>query len=369
MNAPSNISAVKVVAAAETLIVGTRPFEIAVLVLPGFSHLALHAYLEPFRIANEIASLTLFRWQIVGPSPQPVRGANGLLVAIDAVVDDLSAGIGAWKANQLAIIAGHPVEKQLTPQLNAFLRTAARRGVPISAIGTATWLLAQSGLLAETRCTIHWSRLAAFSEVFQRPRIRDALFVKDGQYSTCAGELAAFDLAVDLIGSHAGISIAQEVCRHATVEGQRPGSNRQTGPSWLAFAGVSEKLVLAIRVMEENVESPLLMEQLAQRVGVSRRQLERLFATHIGMPPLRHYLRIRIDHAKRLVEGTRLPIIDIAVACGFTSASHFAKCFRTFNGLSPQQCRAIVPAWVGPGLGSTSVAAASPQDKGETLSA
>ncbi|TIX74012.1 MAG: helix-turn-helix domain-containing protein [Mesorhizobium sp.] len=157
-------------------------------------------------------------------------------------------------------------------------------------------------------------------------------------------------MAVDLIGSHAGGYIAQEVCRHAVVEGQRSGSNRQTGPSGLAFAGVSDKLLMAMRIMEENIEFPLAMDEVAQRAGVSRRQLERLFASYIGLPPVRHYLRIRVDHAKRLIEGTRMPIIDIAMACGFMSASHFAKCFRVFNGMSPQQCRAIVPAWVGPGL-------------------
>ena len=223
--------------------------------------------------------------------------------------------------------------------------------MPISAMGTATWLLAETGLLADTRCTIHWSKLPAFSEVFRTPRVRDSLFVKDGQYSRCAGELAVFDLAVDLIGTHAGAAIAHEVCRHATVNGQRSGSNRRTGPSGLAFAGVSERLAAAMRLMEENVEFPLAMHDVAERVGISRRQLERLFATHIGLAPHRHYLKIRIDHARRLIEGTRLPLIDIAIASGFVSASHFSKMFRAIHGMSPQQCRATLPAWVGHGLG------------------
>ncbi|TIM04816.1 helix-turn-helix domain-containing protein [Mesorhizobium sp.] len=288
----------------------------------------------------------------MGIDSQAVVGANGLSIPVDVTVEELAAGQSYnCRLNQLAIVAGEPVERQLTPQLNAFLRLLARRGVSVSAIGTATWLLAQTGLLADTRCTIHWSRLAAFSEVFHKPRIRDSLFVKDGQYSTCGGELAAFDLAVDLIASQAGAYIAQEVCRHATVEGQRSGSNRQTGPSGLAFAGVSDKLAMAMRIMEENVETPLSMGDVADQVGISRRQLERLFAIHIGQPPARHYLTVRVDQAKRLIEGTRMPIIDIAVACGFMSASHFAKCFRIINGFSPQQCRTMVPVWVGPGLG------------------
>ncbi|RWO20082.1 GlxA family transcriptional regulator [Mesorhizobium sp.] len=351
MNAPANISAMTSLVTPKISAEADRPFDLVVLVLPGFSHLALHAYIEPFSIANMVSRLPLFRWRIAGLDARPVEGANGLSVAVDVPIDELVLSTDDRRPNQLAIMTGEPVEQQLTAELNGCLRTMARRGVPISAVGTATWLLARTGLLAGTRCTIHWSRLAAFAEVFNQPHISDSLFVKDDQYSTCAGELAAFDLAVDLIGSHAGGYIAQEVCRHATVEGQRSGSNRQTGPSGLAFAGVSDKLLMAMRIMEEHVEFPLAMGEVAQRAGVSRRQLERLFASHIGLPPVSHYLRIRIDHAKRLIEGTRLPIIDVAMACGFMSASHFAKCFRAFNGLSPQQCRAMVPAWVGPGLG------------------
>ncbi|MER8460128.1 GlxA family transcriptional regulator [Mesorhizobium sp. M1300] len=351
MNAPANIQTVRAIEAGGT--VPLRPLDLAIVVVQGFSHLALHAYIEPFRIANTLSPVPLFRCQIAGLSDRPVIGANGLAIAVDTTTEDLSAAnCNGFRFDHLVIVAGEPVHQQLTPQLNAFLRSVARRGISISAIGTASWLLAESGLLGDTRCTIHWSRLAAFSEIFHRPRIRDSLFVKDGQYSTCAGELAAFDLAVDLIGSHAGVVIAQEVCRHATVDGQRSGSNRQTGPSGLAFAGVSEKLVAAMQVMEENVEVPLTMDEVAKVVGISRRQLERLFATHIGITPVRHYLKIRVDRARRLVEGTRMPLIEVAIACGFVSASHFSKCFRVIHGITPQQCRLALPAWVGPGLDS-----------------
>ena len=101
-------------------------------------------------------------WGQIG---NPVAGASGLSIAVDASMEEFSNGIDDWKTSQLAIVAGEPVEKQLTPQLNAFLRGVARRGLPISGVGTAPWLLAQTGLLADTRCTIHWSRLAAFSGI------------------------------------------------------------------------------------------------------------------------------------------------------------------------------------------------------------
>ncbi|MER9076655.1 GlxA family transcriptional regulator [Mesorhizobium sp. M0904] len=348
MNAPATIHAIKAIERPDDLSLD-RTLDIAILVLPGFSHLALHAYLEPFRIANVLTKASLFRWQIAGLDNKPVYGANNIAISVEVTTGALSASNA--HLNQLVIIAGEQVEHQHTPQLQAFLRRVARQGIFISALGTATWLLAETGLLADTSCTIHWSRLAAFSEVFRKPRILETLFVKDGQYSTCAGELAAFDLAVDLIASHAGATVAQQVCRHAIVDGQRSGSNRQTAPSGLSYANVSQKLVVAVQTMEANLDNPLSMHAVAHRAGVSRRQLERLFVTHVGVSPAKHYLKVRLDHAKRLIEGTRMPLIDIAIACGFVSSSHFSKCFKVIHGTTPQQCRLEVPAWVGPGLG------------------
>ncbi|MER8760475.1 GlxA family transcriptional regulator [Mesorhizobium sp. M0976] len=351
MNAPLSSRAISAQAVEVAPATG-RMLDIAVLVIPGFSHLALHAYLEPFRIANSVAKVPLFRSRIAGIDCRPVTGVNGLSIPVDVTIGALGSSDGSSRQlDHFAIVAGEGVERQFTPLLNGFLRSIARRGVAISAVGTATWLLAQTGLLAENRCTIHWSKLAAFTEVFRKPRVRDSLFVNEGQFSTCAGELAAFDLAVDLIGGYAGAQIAQEVCRHATVEGQRSGSNRQTGPSGLAFAGVSESLVGAMRLMEDNIDFPLSMTEISGQVGLSRRQLERLFTAHAGFAPAKYYMRIRIDHARRLIEGTRLPLVDIAIASGFVSASHFSKCFRITHGVSPQELRLNLPAWVGPGLG------------------
>lgn len=319
---------------------GPQGLTLAILVLPGFSHLALHAYLEPLRIANSISKEELFRWQLIGLDSSPVIGANGLPVPVDTTVAAFDArAIKVSGLGQLVMVGGEQIEALSPALLNSFLRTTARLGVGITAIGTATWVLAQAGLLADTRCTIHWSRLAAFSEVFRAPRIQDSLFVKQGQFSTCAGELAAFDLAVDLISTNAGKQVAQEVCRYATSEGQRSGSNRQTGSAGLAFAGISERLVAAIQIMEENIESPLSLSALSNRMRLSRRQIERLFKTHTRITPAKYYLWLRIEYAKRLIEATRLPMIDIAIASGFVSASHFAKCFRTIQGTTPQDLR------------------------------
>ena len=290
-----------------------------------------------------------FRSQSVWlPFPLADCGDDGLAV-VGANGPDTggrdSRGIGGGRVLQLQVepipsCSGEPVETD-----DALQRSCGYwRGVGCDiALGTATRLLAQTG------CSGYPAPFIGRGCGFRGFTSRAFVIPVAGWPYQPAPVNWAFDLAVDLIGSR-GLH-RSEVCRHATVEGQRSGSNRQTGPSGLAFAGVSDKLAMGMRIMEENVEIPLSMSEVADRVGISRRQLERLFAIHIGQPPARHYLRVRVDQAKRLIEGTRMPIIDIAIACGFMSASHFAKCFRIINGFSPQQCRTMVPAWVGPGLG------------------
>ncbi|MER9883510.1 GlxA family transcriptional regulator [Mesorhizobium sp. M0118] len=349
MNAPTTIRAVKPIDWPNDLSFD-RSQHIGILVLPGFSHLSLHAYVEPLRMANVLTNAPLFRWQVIGFSKGAVCGANGISIAVDVTAEELAGS--HTSVDRLVVITGEKVERQFTPQLQALLRRMARRGIPIAALGTATWLLAETGLLTDAPCTIHWSRLAAFTEVFRKPRVTETLFVKHGQYSTCAGELAAFDLSVDLIASEVGAGIAQEVCRYAIVDGQRSGSNRQTIPSGISYANVSENLVNAIQTMETHLDNLFSIDAIAKRAGVSRRQLERLFLHHVGISPAKHYMKIRVDHAKRLIQGTRMPLVEIAIACGFISASHFSKCFKSIHKITPQQCRMEVPAWVGPGLGS-----------------
>ncbi len=108
MNAPPNIEAMKSLATPEISVTAGRPFDLVVLVLPGFSHLALHAYIEPFRIANAVSRLPLFRWRIAGTNARPVEGANGLSVAVDLTIDELASSSDDRVPNQLAVVTASP---------------------------------------------------------------------------------------------------------------------------------------------------------------------------------------------------------------------------------------------------------------------
>ncbi|RJT24185.1 GlxA family transcriptional regulator [Mesorhizobium waimense] len=309
---------------------------VAILIVPGFSNLALGAFIEPLSVANSLIGREVFRWRVMSLNGKSVVSASGIVVEPAGNLADLNRD---QTYDHFVVFAGQAIDRRVLPELNLALRSVARRNIRITAIGTATWLLAHAGLLKDTRCTIHWSQMAAFSETFKDTNMCNALFVRGEKFSTCAGELAAFDFALDLMSRHISADVCKDVCRYATAVTRRSGHDRQTTPAGLAVAGVSTKLAAAINLMEDNIEFPLDLAKLSKLCKISTRQLERLFMEHVGSSPAKHYRRIRLEHARRLVEGTSLSLTEIAIACGFMSASHFSKCFREMYGAAPSHCR------------------------------
>lgn len=315
---------------------GGDPAEFLVLLLPGFSQLCLSSLIEPLRLANSLAGRKLFRWRLVSPDGRSVESASGICVEVAGGVMekvhalDLQGGV--------VVCAGEGVERHGSRHLRAFLRNCVRRSVPVYALGTATWLLADAGVLGSSRCTIHWGKMAALSELYSDLDVDDALFVRDGQFVTCAGELAAFDLAIDLIRERRG-DLVGDICRHLTADRWRDGASCQSVPPGLRYAGATKKLLRILQLMEKNIEEPLPLEEIARRAQLSRRQIERLFERYLSTTPWQHYLGLRLLKARQLIELTAMPIMDVAVACGFVSSSHFSKSFRDHFKVLPSRLR------------------------------
>jgi transcriptional regulator GlxA family with amidase domain len=100
-------------------------------------------------------------------------------------------------------------------------------------------------------------------------------------------------------------------------------------------------LAMAMQLMETHLDDPLCMKDVARQIGLSVRQLERLFQRHLNASPNRHYMVLRMTRARKLLSQTELSITDIALACGFTSPSHFSKKYREYFGQSAQQHRTV----------------------------
>ncbi|WP_199202196.1 GlxA family transcriptional regulator [Mesorhizobium sp. 113-3-3] len=308
----------------------------SILVLPGFSQLSFSSFVEPFYQANCSVGEKLFDWRIVGTDRNPVVSSSGVAIATDTDINSYKDD----DDSHFVIIGGAHIEEQKSPLVSALLRIKSRRKLPICAIGTAAWLLADVGILRSGMgCTIHWSKLAALAEKFPELVTEDCLFVQDGSVTTCVGEFAAFDLAAEMIRLRYGEDLARRVCAQLNADRFRSGSHCQSVPLGLLATGAVEKLIRVIKLMERHVEDPLPLKKMAQIVSLSRRQIERLFIKHLKTTPMTYYAQVRLKRARQLLEATDMSVIEVAVACGYVSSSHFSKAFKDHFSILPSHTR------------------------------
>jgi transcriptional regulator GlxA family with amidase domain len=327
------------------------PQRIGLILVPNFSMIAFTAAVETLRLANRTSGRALYQWSLISVDGQSVKASNGIELHPEG---DLEA---ASRLDTVAVCGGIDVQRFQDKALISWLRRMARRGADIGALCTGSHILARAGLLDGYRCTIHWENLAGFAEDFPDIEVSSELFEIDRNRFTCSGGTAAIDLMLNVIARQHGHELAVGVADQFLHERIRDHSDHQR-MSLPARLGVRHpKLLKVIELMEENLEEPLSRNGLAATAGLSTRQLERLFRKYLNRSPARHYLELRLNKARLLLLQTNMSIIDVALACGFVSASHFSKCYRDFFGRTPRKERGL-PAEFGP-AGAPPVAAAT----------
>ena len=312
------------------------PEPFAFLLVPNFSMMAFVSALEALRIANRMARQTLYSWQVVAKQAGTVRASNGCLVTADQSLADVHIGGPGRDQPTIILCSGLGAERIVDRELFAWLRRADRSGAVVGALCTGAHLLAKAGLLHKHRCTIHWENLPGFMEEFPEVDVSADLFEVDGKRLTCSGGTAALDLMLHLIARDHGQELAVKVSEQCLLDRIRQPHDHQRMPYRIRLGIHHPKLIGAIEMMESNVEEPLDQEMLARYVGLSRRQLERLFRKHLGRTPAQYYLELRLERARHLLYQTSMPVMNVAFACGFVSASHFSTCYRQMYGKTPR---------------------------------
>lgn len=309
------------------------PVSIGFLLLPDFSMMAFSSSVEPLMMANRLAGQRFYECFVVGDSNCPVQSSSGF-----PVTPDLSFEM-AMNLDAVFVCAGNQVHQQVDASLNRWLVAAASRKMVLGALGTGTYLLAKAGVLNDARCTIHWENLASLREEFPQLVISTALFERDNNRYTCAGGSAALDMFLSEIGGALGADMAGAVSEHCVCDRIRDNTERQRVPLVQQVGVRQPKLTEAVSLMEANIAEPISATELAVHVGLSRRQLERLFQQYLQCVPSRYYLELRLERARQLLLQTSIPVSEIAVTCGFSSAQHFSKCYRDTFGLPPRDER------------------------------
>jgi transcriptional regulator GlxA family with amidase domain len=271
---------------------------------------------------------------------KPVMASNGVICDVTtSLEDERRLLMGQDKPSMIFVCSGINVEKYNNKSTFAFLREEFNRGISVGGLCTGAHILAAAGLLSGKRCAIHWENLPGFSEMFPKANVFADLFEVDGNIYTCAGGTAALDMMVKLIGDDHDENLVNRICEQALTDRVRNPQDRQRLPLRARLGVQNSKVLTIIELMEAHLSEPLSLIDIADDVGLSRRQIERLFRQEMGRSPARYYLEIRLDRARHLLIQSSLPVVEIAVACGFVSASHFSKCYREIYGKSPQQER------------------------------
>ncbi len=305
--------------------------QVGFLLLPSFTHIGLAAAIEPLRIANVVAGKTLFEFHTLSQDGAAVIASNGIQVLPDTSLCD------PLKLDALFVVGSNPVVHRIDHESQEALRRRACQGVALGGICTGSYPLARAGLLDGYRCTIHWEDLSQFTLRFPQILVSPRLFEVDRDRYTCAGGTASMDMMLELIAQGVGgRELAAKIAELMNCDRIRSAVERQRIPLKLRLGAEHPRLSTAAALMEANLEEPLDMDELGQLVGISRRQLERLFHDHLDTTPTRYYLRVRLEHARRGLRQGNQPITEIALACGFVSVSHFSTRYRDLFGHSPR---------------------------------
>nr|WP_279614524.1 GlxA family transcriptional regulator [Desulfohalobium retbaense] len=299
---------------------------------PGFSMMGLTSAVDPLRVANRFAPET-FSWEFVSARGGAVTASNRMTVLTRSIQRS------RHQPDLVLVCTGFDVDAAVTPNVLEWLRKQAQNSVRLGGIDTGSVLLARAGLLKNRRATIHWEALAAFQEDFLDVNAVDDLFVLDRDCMTCSGGTAALDMMLQHIGLRYGESLAKDVSEQFLVDRIREPGQGQRMDATARFGIHSPPLRKAVQCIERHLDAPLTQQQLAEHVGISVRHLQRLFQEHLQTTPTTFDRTLRLERAWRLLRQTDLPVVEVAVACGFASASHFARVFREHYKRSPKNVR------------------------------
>jgi transcriptional regulator GlxA family with amidase domain len=310
-----------------------KPTHTGLLLLPNFSLLGVIAAIDVMRHANRLSRKELYVWHTFSPDGGAVRASNGLVLNAERIPD------GEAALDAIFVCGGFNPERFKDPTVFKWLRNAARRGVRLGAITTGAYVLARAGLLDGYACTIHWENAGSFANDFPDIELRNNLYVIDRDRYSCSGATATLDMFLHIVSEEHGAGLAMGIAEELQVDRIRSSVDEQARAYRVAVLHRSQKLAAAIAAMEGNLDAPLAVNQLADRAGLTRRQLHRLFRHHTHMSPREYYRDLRLRHARLMLLNTVTPILEIAVSTGFTTHSHFTKCYRQRFGVSPRDDR------------------------------
>ncbi|MBT5930978.1 MAG: GlxA family transcriptional regulator [Rhodobacteraceae bacterium] len=311
----------------------TKPRKFVFVLLPKFTLLSFASALECLRISNRMSNQILYDWEIISENGTSIICSAGIEFSVDHDLNELN------RDDTIMLCGGENIRAATTKRLLSWLRRESRRGLAIAGLCTGAFPLAKAGLLEGKRATIHWENQDSFTEEFENVELTKSVFIIEGNRMTTAGGTSSIDLMLKLIANDHGEDLANAVADQLIYSSIRTTQDvqRLSVPTRLGVR--HPKLGQVIQMMERNIEEPISPSILAKHVAMSTRQLERLFRRYLSRSPKRYYMELRLQKARNLLMQTDMSVINVALACGFASPSHFSKCYRAHYATTPYRER------------------------------
>jgi len=310
-----------------------KPRRFVFVLLPEFTLLSFAAALDCLRLANRMSGKALYEWRVIGEGGSTISCSTKTVFQLDGDLEELH------RDDTIIVCGGMDVQNASTKRLLNWLRRESRKGAAVGGLCTAGYTLARAGLLDGKKATIHWENHDSFEEEFEDVRLTKSVYVIDGNRMTTAGGTSSIDLFLQIIANDHGETLATAVADQQIYSSIRTDQDTQRLSVPTRIGVRHPKLSLVIHKMEAHIEEPISPSILAAEVGMSTRQLERLFRRYLNRSPKRYYMELRLQKARNLLMQTDMSVINVALACGFSSPSHFSKCYRSHYGTTPYRER------------------------------
>ena len=310
-----------------------KPRRFVFVLMDQFSLLCFATAIECLRIANRMSGKEIYTWVTTGEGGESISCSAGSVFQLDDDLAELS------RDDTILVCGGIDIQEATTKKVLGWLRREARKGLTVGGLCTASYTLAKAGLLDGKKATIHWENQDSFAEEFQEVDLTKSVFVVDGNRLTTAGGTSSIDLMLKLIADDHNEELANAVADQLIYSSIRTDQDTQRLSVPTRIGVRHPKLSQVIQMMENNIEEPISPSLLAKDVGMSTRQLERLFRRYLNRSPKRYYMELRLQKARNLLMQTDMSVINVALACGFASPSHFSKCYRAHYETTPYRER------------------------------
>jgi len=307
-----------------------NPQHIHFALVEDFTHIAFSCAVDPLRIANLSSGETLYRWSLSSLDGKSAQSSDGTQLIVQHAFDDMP------NCDRLFVLSGIGMQaKDHSVLLAALRRTDRLTRTKIGALCSGSWVLASGGFLNGRDAAIHWEYHDGFAEAFPEVNLLRNVFVDDGRHPTASGGTATADLMLHLIAQDHGQDLSTAVSDQMVYNAVREASATQK-VSLQSRNGIrNPNLMQAISLMEDNLDTPLPPSSIAELIGISTRQLERLFGKYLNASPKKFYMEMRLERARKLLVQTEMSVTEVALASGFENPGHFSRVFRTAFGCTP----------------------------------